>query len=95
MSETKTVIINGAKCEIGRELSFRSDGADTKHMKQYRFFETRDPNSFVSKIAANYGDYWAIGENFYDASDRLESKMFAAYRGQFMSIINKQKTKGK
>ena len=87
MEKKKTMFINGAKYEIGDELNLY--GVYDKYMNKYIFFEVYNLYRGRSrKIAANYGKYWAVGENFYDAAEKLEAKMFAANRSKFIKIIN-------
>lgn len=94
MKNKNIKFIDCAKYEIGIELTLSYVLSTNKYMTKYKFFDARNLYLGHSKIAANYGKYWAVGEDFYDAAEKLEAKMFAANRSKFMKIIN-LKTAGK
>lgn len=85
------VNISGIEYEIVKELEFHSHSDVTNYMKRYNFFEVKGKEFFMQKIAANYHGFWAVGENFYDAADKLESKMFVRNRAMFLEFIDSQR----
>ena len=93
MAEQKPIMVNiyGTEYEITKELIFNSTNDATNYMKKYNFFEVTGNQFFMPKIAAHYHGFWAVGENFYDAADKLESKMFAGHRNKFLDFIDSQR----
>ena len=93
MSKQKPIKVNigGIEYKIIEELEFRSYSDITAYMQKYKFFEVIGKEFFMTKIAANYKGYWAVGENFYDAADKLESKMFAKNRAIFLGLIDSRR----
>ena len=84
------VFVNGKKYRIVRRIY--TDGFWTPDdFKSCNSFYESAKDTFGFAILANYGKYWGVGENYYDATESLYAQMFMANRYKFIKIIDSEK----
>ena len=79
-----------SKYRITRELQSSRVFDKKDYKSKFRYFEGQDFSSGRYFFLANYGEYWGVGQNFYDSARDLEANMFASKREQFMKIIDSE-----
>lgn len=83
------ITINNAKCKIIQRLHANGFWASDDFKSRVKFFEAaKEP--FGHAILSNYGKYWGVGENYYDATESLYAQMFMANRDKFIKIIDSE-----
>ena len=86
MTPEKKIRIKGSEYIIKKSLGFQWPQGD--YRAKYNYFEAETFAWPFHCLLASYGDYWAAGENFYDAADALGASMFEANRQAFISVID-------
>ena len=86
------VFVNGKKYRIVRRIYTDGFWASDDFKNRVKFFESvKDTFGFV--FLANYGKYWGVGENFYDATEFLYAQMFIANHDKFIKTIDLENQK--